>query len=129
MDVLSPKTIARRCKPLQERQSAIAEEYKKLAAEKEALHGRLGIVCPHCKKRAGIAAFTFIQEHWYTAPYSCTGGDFWNQSKPEVCSLICPHCAGELYIYNLPEREDIVAVVEKVSPKSFFKEYKERYKK
>lgn len=47
------------------------------------------IQCGKCKKRTQIRKVTYLQTHWYTSPYSCTGGDYWNAGEGQ---FICPKC-------------------------------------
>lgn len=43
---------------------------------------------------------TYVRTHWYTQPYSCTEGDYWNVGDGEV---ICPKCGAWTRLYRLPE--------------------------
>jgi hypothetical protein len=66
-------------------------------------------VARHCGTMLPIKNLAYIQTHWYTEPYGCTGGDYWNQGEGQ---FTCPVC-GELN--RLYERPDVVAL------KGFFK--------
>lgn len=62
------------------------------------------IKCVHCQKRSQVGSWIFIQDQWYVKPFSCTGGDFYTNTKTECCHLVCPKCQKENYIYNHPKR-------------------------
>lgn len=57
---------------------------------------------PGCQKRVQIGKLIYIQDHWYTEPHGCSGGDYWNQGEG---AFICPSCGR----YNrLANRDDVV---------------------
>jgi hypothetical protein len=58
------------------------------------------IVCSACGKRTCVSALTYIQTHFYIAPYSCTGGDYWKQGEG---AFVCPKCGARNRLYNRPE--------------------------
>jgi hypothetical protein len=66
-------------------------------------------VAKHCGTMLPVKDLTYIQTHWYTEPYGCTGGDYWNQGEGQ---FTCPVCGA---LNRLYERPDVVAL------KSFFK--------
>ncbi len=42
-----------------------------------------------CEKEFPIGELEYIRTHWYTEPYSCNGGDYWNEGEGQ---FICPEC-------------------------------------
>lgn len=73
---------------------------------------RVLVMCVKCRKKSRLGTWSFIQERWYVEPYSCAGGDYWNYSKTETCDITCPKCGVENYIYNHPQRNKIVELVD-----------------
>ena len=45
-----------------------------------------------CGKYTPIGDLIYIQTYWYTPPYGCTGGDYWNMGEGR---FQCPHCGAE----------------------------------
>lgn len=45
------------------------------------------IKCAACDKLHSIGSLDAIQMHWYTEPYGCTGGDYWNTGE---LRFVCP---------------------------------------
>jgi hypothetical protein len=43
--------------------------------------------CVACKGIHKIKTCVAVQTHWYTEPYGCTGGDYWNMGE---LWIICP---------------------------------------
>ncbi|MCI0558139.1 MAG: hypothetical protein MN733_06560 [Nitrososphaera sp.] len=68
--------------------------------------------CVHCKDESALAEWGFIRDHYYVKPYSCTGGDYWVACKTDVCHLVCLKCRQENYIYNHPDRKQIVDLID-----------------
>lgn len=68
-----------------------------------------------CKRLSKISNIIYIQTHWYTEPYSCAGGDYWNEGEGQ---FNCPKCGVLNRLYERPE-------VEKM--KYIFKEIKKTY--
>ncbi len=69
----------------------------------------------NCGKTSKLSGWIFIQRHWYISPHGCMGGDYWKKSKTEVCNFVCPKCGGEHYIFNHPQRDKIVDLVDNFS--------------
>lgn len=69
-----------------------------------------------CGATLRVADLTYIQTHWYTAPYSCSGGDYWNQGEGQ---FMCPKCGEKNRLYERPEVEKL---------KSRFKDVKDTYR-
>jgi len=63
---------------------------------------RASNVMDGCGKKLAISRLTYIQTHWYVAPYSCTGGDYWNSGEGQ---FFCPECKK---LNRLYERPDVV---------------------
>jgi len=42
-----------------------------------------------CGKKIKVKDIDLIQTHWYTPPYGCTGGDYYNLGES---NFICPKC-------------------------------------
>ncbi len=43
-----------------------------------------------CGRTSKLSSVVLIQTHWYTAPFSCSGGDYWNAGER---NLVCPKCS------------------------------------
>ncbi len=71
-----------------EREIEYAEDtIRQLRNKKErALSGKM-FRCVACKGIHKIKTCTAIQTHWYVQPYSCTGGDYWNEGEMYI---LCP---------------------------------------
>lgn len=92
--------------------------HKRADIASEQLHAarlRKKIRCVHCGKRTMVSKMTFIQTHWYVAPYGCTGGDYWSAGEG---AYDCPKCGERNRLYDRPEVEKL---------KSYFAEIKEEY--
>jgi hypothetical protein len=68
-----------------------------------------------CGAQFPVNQLTYIQTHWYTSPYSCSGGDYWNQGEGQ---FKCPSCG---HINRLYERPDVAAL------KQFFAKVEDTY--
>lgn len=106
------------------------EKKKELLEKQRVAIQRTFIECESCKKKSRLGQWTFFQEHWYTAPFSCAGGDYWNTSDVKVCHIGCPKCGAENYIYNHFQKDKIINFIEKYPfcTEELFKEVQERYK-
>ena len=62
-----------------------------------------------------VKELVYIQTYWYTQPYGCTGGDYWNLGEGQ---FVCPKCS---ILNRLYERPEVVKL------KSFFKEIKKTH--
>ncbi len=71
-----------------------------LRALRDKLLSKTVIVCDRCKSSHTIGSLVYIQTHWYTAPFSCTGGDYWNQGDGE---WDCPTCKIVNRLFKQPE--------------------------
>ncbi len=71
------------------------------------------IRCSKCHKNSRLASWSFIQGMFYVEPFSCTGGDYWLNSQTSSCHITCPKCGYENYIYNHPDRDRIVELLDK----------------
>src|ERR1700743_3730080 len=54
---------------------------------------------------------TYIQTFWYTPPYSCSGGDYWNYGEGQ---FICPLCGVKNRLYERPDVENLKHMFGKV---------------
>jgi hypothetical protein len=97
--------IERRIEKLE--QEIIDLQNKKLEIIKAAY-----ITCKKCNKKSRLGSWSFIQNMWYVPPYSCTGGDYWNNHETKTCHLVCPKCEAENYIYNHPQKELILELTD-----------------
>ncbi len=70
-----------------------------------------------CGAMLCIGDLEYIQTHWYTEPYSCTGGDYWNAGEGQ---FVCPKC---LKLNRLYERPDVVDM------KQFFGSVRDTYER
>ena len=79
------------------------------AAQKDldALLGETHVACTSqvatgkgCGHLFPVKVLTYIQTHWYTEPYGCTGGDYWNSGEGQ---FICPNCGHKNRLYASPE--------------------------
>ena len=94
-------TVTRHTKELQEATSSLLAEAKKLR-----------LTCVHCKEIGELGTWSFVQDHYYISPSGCTEGDYWNTSRTNLCFVACPACNKMNYIYNHPEREPLMTVLE-----------------
>lgn len=88
------------------------------------------IRCKHCGKRSRLGRWSFIQTHWYEAPYSCAGGDMWHRDETNLCHIVCPVCGEWNYIYNHPQRTLVVKTLDgyRLSPSNIFARVYEHHK-
>lgn len=68
-----------------------------------------------CGASLRVSDLTYLQTHWYTEPYSCTGGDYWNQGEGQ---FICPKCGAKNRLYERSEVEKL---------KKYFKAVENKY--
>ena len=67
-----------------------------------------------CGRLSAIHTIEYIRTHWYVRPYSCTGGDYWNEGEGQ---FICPKCGyrnrlicsgvGEKIVMDDPKRSGL----------------------
>jgi ribosomal protein S27AE len=69
--------------------------------------------CSRCKKNSRLSSWSFIQGMYYVEPFSCTGGDYWLNSRTDSCHIICPKCGHDNYIYTHPDKDRIVELLDK----------------
>ncbi len=67
--------------------------------------------CAYCRKVSAIFLWVFVQKHSYVRPYGCTEGDYWNRDEADVCDIICPKCGKANYVYNHPQKENILKLL------------------
>jgi hypothetical protein len=68
-----------------------------------------------CGTQFPVNQLTYIQTHWYTRPYSCNEGDYWNLGEGQ---FKCPACG---HINRLYERPEVAAL------KQFFVKVEDTY--
>ncbi len=105
------------------------EDGIKIFKEQCALIRQYPIACMYCKKENPISSWIFIQIKHYVRPHGCTEGDYWINGKTETCTITCPECKQENYLYNHPQKTEIVELADS-SPfdkKMIFSDVKERY--
>lgn len=73
---------------------------------------RVLVKCVKCRKKSRLGTWSFTQGRWYVEPYSCTSGDYWKYNGTETCHIVCPKCGDENYIYNHPQKDKIVELVD-----------------
>ncbi len=78
------------------------------------------ICCAKCRRQSELRKWTFVQDHYYVAPYSCSGGAYWLQSETKVCNVICPKCRHRNYIYIHPQRDKLVEIEKEFSASKLF---------
>lgn len=70
-----------------------------------------------CGAVLNVADLTYLQTHWYVAPYSCSGGDYWREGEGQFC---CPKCA---------EKNRLIYRPEVVALKQYFGQVKDVYER
>lgn len=68
--------------------------------EHERLMARTRVKCS-CGCSSMIKNLPYIKTHWYTRPYSCSGGDYWNEGEGLT---ECPNCKARLRITHFDKR-------------------------
>jgi hypothetical protein len=68
-----------------------------------------------CGATLRVADLVYIQKHWYTEPFGCSGGDYWNVGEGQ---FFCPECSTQNRLYERPEV---------VKLKSYFKSVEDRH--
>ena len=69
----------------------IEEQIASLELQKIKLKNATVAKCTHCHKGTQISKLVYYQPMYYVAPYSCTGGDYWEEYKDESL-WVCPKC-------------------------------------
>jgi DNA-directed RNA polymerase subunit RPC12/RpoP len=80
--------------------AALGEEVVGLKTQLDKAMRRKRIECSACGARSVVSSLTYIQTHWYVEPYSCTGGDYWNEGEGQ---FDCPRCGHRNRLYDRPE--------------------------
>ncbi len=63
----------------------IEESHEAIRAQKAATMFK----CAACLALIPIAGLEYIQTYWYTEPYGCTGGDYWNLGEGMIPCSAC----------------------------------------
>lgn len=74
---------------------------KNLLQKKDEILSHTKVQCGHCGSQHEIRDLEFIQTHYYVRPYSCSGGDYWNEDDEGISE--CLYCGGRMRFYNMPE--------------------------
>ena len=53
-----------------------------------------------CGATLPITDLEYIQTHWYTSPFGCSKGDYWNEGEGQ---FVCPECGKLNRLYDRPE--------------------------
>jgi hypothetical protein len=53
-----------------------------------------------CGRVTKVSKIDYIQTFWYTEPYGCVGGDYWNEGEGQ---FVCPKCGALNRLYERPE--------------------------
>lgn len=101
---------------LQQDLAAKQKQVEKIQQSINELLKKTQVTCKGCGVTHEINQLTYIQSHWYVHPYSCTGGDYWNQGEG---GWRCPLCRTHHRLYKNPEIEAL---------KRFFKDVENEYK-
>lgn len=68
---------------------ALENQLTKAYEEKRLRDERRFITCGKCNRRSQLRTLIYIQDHWYTSPSGCIGGDYWNLGEGQ---FVCPKC-------------------------------------
>lgn len=71
---------------LLERRAVLEAEIEKINTRLDKLKGHKTLKC-FCGKKHKIQDLTLLVDYWYTEPYSCTGGDYYNEGEK---AFVCP---------------------------------------
>lgn len=117
------KTLAAVQKKLDE----LKKENRRVVEIKRDIIRHKFILCTGCRKKSLLFSWIFIQNTYYVAPDSCTGGDYWLHSETKCCHIICPKCDKKLYLYNHPQRDAIIGLIDshEFFKKDLFREVRE----
>jgi hypothetical protein len=88
-------------KEIEKKIAVLYKERAKLNKEREEALSRKLITCSGCGKKTQVGKLAYIQTQWYTTPYGCMGGDYWNDGEGQ---FICPKCYHLNRLYN---RKDV----------------------
>lgn len=72
---------------------------------------------PSCGSLLSVKNLVYIQTHWYTEPYGCVSGDYWNEGEGQ---FVCSKCERLNRLYERPKVQAM---------KKLFKEVKDEYKR
>lgn len=99
----------------------------KILQEQSVLLKQYLVTCVYYKKQNPISSWIFVQAKYYVRPRGCTEGDYWADGKTEICTLMCPECTQGNYLYNHPQKSEIVDLTDSLpfSKKNIFKDVRE----
>lgn len=92
------------------------------------------ILCA-CGKMHPIRLYDLIVTHWYVEPYSCSGGDYWNEGE---WNIVCPNGVNNRLMFNdydvqFDKRDTIGVAAEptfkRLYPRELWKSVSEEYER
>lgn len=103
-------------KELKQARAKKLRETGSIQSQLNAALARKRLLCHHCGKRSTVGKTTYVQTRFYIAPYSCTGGDYWQAGEGR---FVCLHCGYENRLWPearqwIAELKDLFAKVEDV---------------
>ena len=114
--------ISKRLKDLETAKKKLEGMQEQQETEQLRVLKRQIVQCEHCRKRSHLGRWSFIQTHWYEAPYSCFGGDQWHRDETKSCHIACPACGAWNYIHNHAQKALIVKTLDgyRIYPSQIF---------
>tara|TARA_R110000772_G_scaffold72366_1_gene157854 strand:+ start:473 stop:874 length:402 start_codon:yes stop_codon:yes gene_type:complete len=111
----TPHVYSRELRHNQAMLAEAREALKRLEAEDAQRSACTKVTCPKCKGAFPIGQATWKDHYFYVSPFSCSEGDYWRRalSTNKVCDMDhvdCTLCSYEIYVYNYPEREALLAL-------------------
>ena len=100
---------------LEKRKQSLLKSLKTIEQEIATEQSKIVIACSSCGVQRPIGDVVYIQTHWYVRPYSCTGGDYWNEGEGNFKCLSCG------FLNRLYDREEYQKL--KYRFKEIFKTY------
>lgn len=87
-------------KSLEKKKQSLLKSLRNIEQKIEVEQSKILIDCTSCHAQHAISDLVYIQTHWYVQPYSCTGGDYWNEGEG---NFKCPSCG---YVNRTYKREE-----------------------
>ena len=84
------------------------------------------VLCMGCKCKHILSSYIFLQRRRDVTPWHWQSGSLYGDERTEVCNVICPSCEHISYLYNHPQGDEIVKIVDEggFSKTALFKEVK-----
>jgi rubrerythrin len=89
---------------LEKRKETLLQNLRNIEKKIEGEQSKILIDCTSCHAQHAIGDLVYIQTHWYVHPYSCTGGDYWNEGEG---NFKCPACNAINRLYNREEYQKL----------------------